>query len=138
MGKRYDASVGKSQHLPLPKLPRTLPPFLRGTTFHLQTNSLGEHPGTPQQLSLSPGLDWRNLGGSGLQHVPGMDKSKSRVGTHNGGGSKSTVCLHPQQTQLALCPHAAVQGLQPHYPSQGQAVLHPALRKGRGESLWAD
>ena len=46
MGKRYDASVGKSQHLPLPKPPRTPMPFLGGTMFHLQTKGLGQHPGT--------------------------------------------------------------------------------------------
>ena len=46
MGKRYDTPVGKSQHLPPPKPPRTPVPFLGGTTFHLQTKGLGEHLGT--------------------------------------------------------------------------------------------
>ena len=67
-----------------------------------------------------------------------MDKSKSSLGAHNGGGGKSTVCLHLQQTQPTLCPCAAVQGLQPQSPSQGQAFRHPAPRKGGGESLWVD
>ena len=30
----HDASVGKSQHLPPPELPRKPTPFLWGTTFH--------------------------------------------------------------------------------------------------------
>ena len=47
MGKRYDTPVGKSQHLALPKPPRTPMPFLIGIIFHLQTKGLGEHPGTP-------------------------------------------------------------------------------------------
>ena len=131
-GERYDTPVGKSQHLPPPKPPRTPMPFLRGTTFHLQTKGLGEHPGTLWGHSLSPGLDQRYLGGSGLQHISGMDKSKSSQGTHNGGGSRNTVCLHLQWTWLALCPHAAVWVLQPHSPSQGQAFRHPAPRKGVG------
>ena len=48
MGKIYVTSVGKSQHLPPPKPPRTPMPFLGGTMFHLQTKGLAEHPGTPQ------------------------------------------------------------------------------------------
>ena len=46
MGKRYDTSVGKSQHLALPKPPRTPTPFFGGTTFHLQAKGLGECVGT--------------------------------------------------------------------------------------------
>ena len=33
--------MGKSQHLPLPELPRTPTPFLWGTTFHQQPQNLG-------------------------------------------------------------------------------------------------
>ena len=132
MGEGHDASMGESQHLPPPELPRTPVSFLWGTTFHQQPKNLGGHPGTPQWHSLSPGLHRRCFGGSELQHVPGMDKSQSSPGGHHAGGSRNTICLHLQQTQLPLCPCTAVWGPQPDSPSQGQAFRHPAPGKGRG------
>ena len=62
-----------------------------------------------------------------------MDKSQSSPGVRHGGGSRNTVCLHLQWTQLALCPCTAIRGLQPYTPSQRQAFRHSAPGKGRGE-----
>ena len=96
--------MGESQHLPPPELPGTPVSFLWGTTFHQQPKNLGGHPGILQWHSLSPGLHRRCFGGSELWCIPGMDKSQSSPGIHHGGGGRNTVCLHLQQTWLALCP----------------------------------
>ena len=42
VGEGYDASMGKSQYLPLPELPRTSVSYLWGTTFHQQPKNLGD------------------------------------------------------------------------------------------------
>ena len=55
----------------------------------------------------------------------GMDKSPSSSDIHNGGGSRDTVCLHLQWTQLVICSYTAIQGLQPYSPPKGQAFRHP-------------
>ena len=73
-----------------------------------------------------------------IMAYPGLGKSQSSPGIHHGGGGRNTVCLHLQQTRLALCPCTAVWGLQPHTPSQGQAFGCPTSGKGGGEPLWLD
>ena len=47
VGERYDVSLGKSQHLPLPELPETPMSYLWGATFHQQPENLVECSGTP-------------------------------------------------------------------------------------------
>ena len=106
--------MGESQHLPPPELPGTSVSFLWGTTFHQQPKNLGGHPGTLQQHGLSPCSYRRHFGGSELWHIPGLGEFQSSPGIPHRGGSWNTVCLHLQQTQLALCPCTAVQGLQSH------------------------
>ena len=50
-GEGHDASMGKSQHLPPPELPRTPASFLWGTTFHQQPKNLGGCPGTHSNIA---------------------------------------------------------------------------------------
>ena len=139
VGEGCDVTMGKSQHLPPPDLPGTPVSFLWRTTFHQQPKDLGGgHPETLQWHGLSPSLHRRCFRGSELWHIPGMDKSHSSLGLHLGGGSRDTVCLHLQWTQLALCPCAAIWGLHPYTPSQGQAFRCSLPGIGGGEPLWVD
>ena len=138
VGEGHDASMGKSQYLPLPELPGTLVSYLWGTTFHQQPKNLGGCSGTPQWCGLSPSSYRRNFGGSELGNVPSMDKSPSSSGVHNEGGNRDTVCLHLQWTQLAICSYTAIQGFQPYTTSQGQAFRHSVPGIDRGEPVWTD
>ena len=49
-----------------------------------------------------------------------MDKSPSSSGIHNGGGSRDTVHLHLQVTQLAIWSCTAIWGLQPYTLPKGK------------------